>query len=80
MNAAAHARPWMAAVLVAAGLYIIAGGGLVGNALGIALAQGGIKVTVIDPLPRAQQDLQTPPAAGTRAWAGRSRRGPDGQP
>lgn len=34
---------------------IIAGGGLVGNALAIALAQGGIRVTVIDPLPRAQQ-------------------------
>ena len=34
---------------------IIAGGGLVGNALAIALAQGGINVTVIDPLPRAQQ-------------------------
>ena len=28
MNAAAHARPWMAAVLVAAGLYNIAWGGL----------------------------------------------------
>ena len=34
---------------------IIAGGGLVGNALAIALSQGGIKVSVIDPLPRAQQ-------------------------
>jgi 2-octaprenyl-6-methoxyphenol hydroxylase len=34
---------------------IIAGGGLVGNALAIALAQGGIRVTVIDPLPRTQQ-------------------------
>ena len=34
---------------------IIAGGGLVGNALAIALAQGGIKVTVIDPLPREKQ-------------------------
>lgn len=34
---------------------IIAGGGLVGNALAIALAQGGVGVTVIDPLPRAQQ-------------------------
>ncbi len=34
---------------------IIAGGGLVGNALAIALAQGGIASTVIDPLPRAQQ-------------------------
>ncbi len=34
---------------------LIAGGGLVGNALAIALAQGGIKVTVVDPLPREQQ-------------------------
>jgi 2-octaprenyl-6-methoxyphenol hydroxylase len=34
---------------------IIAGGGLVGNALAIALAQGGVRVTVIDPLPREQQ-------------------------
>ncbi len=34
---------------------IIAGGGLVGNALAIALAQGGLQVTVIDPLPREQQ-------------------------
>ena len=34
---------------------IIAGGGLVGNALAIALAQAGLTVTVIDPLPRAQQ-------------------------
>lgn len=34
---------------------IIAGGGLVGNALAIALARGDIKVVVIDPLPRAQQ-------------------------
>lgn len=34
---------------------IIAGGGLVGNALAIALAQGGIRVTVIDPLPREAQ-------------------------
>ena len=34
---------------------IIAGGGLVGNALAIALAQGGVKVAVIDPLPREQQ-------------------------
>ena len=33
----------------------IAGGGLVGNALAIALAQGGLKVTVIDPLPREAQ-------------------------
>lgn len=34
---------------------IIAGGGLVGNALAIALAQGGVRVSVVDPLPRAQQ-------------------------
>lgn len=34
---------------------IIAGGGLVGNALAIALALGGIRVTVIDPLPREAQ-------------------------
>lgn len=34
---------------------IIAGGGLVGNALAIALAQGGLSVTVIDPLPRDAQ-------------------------
>lgn len=34
---------------------VIAGGGLVGNALAIALAQGGMQVTVVDPLPRAQQ-------------------------
>ncbi|MFZ4542171.1 MAG: UbiH/UbiF/VisC/COQ6 family ubiquinone biosynthesis hydroxylase [Rickettsiales bacterium] len=34
---------------------IIAGGGLVGNALAIALAQGGLSVAVIDPLPREQQ-------------------------
>lgn len=34
---------------------IIAGGGLVGNALAIALAQGGIAVTVVDPLPREAQ-------------------------
>jgi len=34
---------------------IIAGGGLVGNALAIALAQGGVRVTVVDPLPRAAQ-------------------------
>ncbi len=34
---------------------IIAGGGLVGNALAIALAQGGMKVAVIDPLPRDAQ-------------------------
>jgi 2-octaprenyl-6-methoxyphenol hydroxylase len=34
---------------------IIAGGGLVGNALAIALAQGRIKVVVIDPLPREKQ-------------------------
>ncbi len=34
---------------------IVAGGGLVGNAIAIALAQGGLRVTVIDPLPREQQ-------------------------
>jgi 2-octaprenyl-6-methoxyphenol hydroxylase len=34
---------------------IIAGGGLVGNALAIALSQGGIKSTVIEPLPREAQ-------------------------
>lgn len=34
---------------------LIAGGGLVGNALAIAAAQAGIHVTVVDPLPRAQQ-------------------------
>ncbi len=34
---------------------IIAGGGLVGNTLALALAQGGIRSTVIDPLPRAAQ-------------------------
>ena len=34
---------------------LIAGGGLVGNALAIALAKAGINVTVIDPLPRDQQ-------------------------
>ena len=34
---------------------IIAGGGLVGNALAIALAQGGLTVTVVDPLPRSAQ-------------------------
>ncbi|MFM9890888.1 MAG: UbiH/UbiF/VisC/COQ6 family ubiquinone biosynthesis hydroxylase [Rickettsiales bacterium] len=34
---------------------IIAGGGLVGNALALATAQGGLRVAVIDPLPRAQQ-------------------------
>lgn len=34
---------------------LIAGGGLVGNALAIALAKGGITVTVIDPLPREKQ-------------------------
>lgn len=34
---------------------IIAGGGLVGNALAIAAAQAGIAVTVVDPLPRAKQ-------------------------
>ncbi len=34
---------------------LIAGGGLVGNALAIAAAQNGIAVTVVDPLPRAKQ-------------------------
>jgi len=34
---------------------IIAGGGLVGNALAISLAQGGMQVVVVDPLPRAAQ-------------------------
>lgn len=34
---------------------IIAGGGLVGNALALALAKGGLAVTVVDPLPRTQQ-------------------------
>lgn len=34
---------------------LIAGGGLVGNALAIAAAQSGITVTVVDPLPRAKQ-------------------------
>jgi 2-octaprenyl-6-methoxyphenol hydroxylase len=34
---------------------VIAGGGLVGNALAIALAQGGLRVMVVDPLPREQQ-------------------------
>lgn len=34
---------------------LIAGGGLVGNALAIAAAQRGIDVTVVDPLPRAKQ-------------------------
>jgi len=34
---------------------IIAGGGLVGNALAIALAQGGIAVSVVEPLSRAAQ-------------------------
>lgn len=34
---------------------IIAGGGLVGNVLAVALARGGIRVHVIDPLPRAAQ-------------------------
>lgn len=38
---------------------IIGGGGLVGNALAIALAQGGIRVTVIDPLPREAQIAAT---------------------
>jgi 2-octaprenyl-6-methoxyphenol hydroxylase len=34
---------------------LIAGGGLVGNALAIALAQSAIAVSVVDPLPRAKQ-------------------------
>lgn len=34
---------------------LIAGGGLVGNALAIALAQSGVTVTVVDPLPREKQ-------------------------
>lgn len=34
---------------------IIAGGGLVGNALGLALAQGGLNVVVIDPIPAKAQ-------------------------
>ncbi len=34
---------------------LIAGGGLVGNALAMATAQSGIAVTVVDPLPRAKQ-------------------------
>lgn len=34
---------------------LIAGGGLVGNALAIALAQAGIQVSVVDPLPRTKQ-------------------------
>lgn len=34
---------------------LVAGGGLVGNALAIAAAQAGIAVTVVDPLPRAKQ-------------------------
>lgn len=34
---------------------LIAGGGLVGNALAIAAAQSGIAVTVVDPLPRVKQ-------------------------
>lgn len=34
---------------------LIAGGGLVGNALAIAAAQAGIAVSVVDPLPRANQ-------------------------
>src|ERR1051325_1216019 len=32
---------------------IIAGGGMVGLTLGLALAQGGLKVAVADPLPQA---------------------------
>ena len=38
---------------------IIAGGGLVGNVLALALAKTGISVAVIDPLPRAVQRAQT---------------------
>ena len=38
---------------------VIAGGGLVGNALAIVLAQGGLRVTVVDPLPREQQVATT---------------------
>ncbi|MBN8543564.1 MAG: UbiH/UbiF/VisC/COQ6 family ubiquinone biosynthesis hydroxylase [Alphaproteobacteria bacterium] len=34
---------------------IIAGGGLVGNALALALAQGGLNVVVIDPIPAKDQ-------------------------
>ncbi len=34
---------------------VIAGGGLVGNTLALALAKGGINVVVVDPLPRAAQ-------------------------
>lgn len=34
---------------------LIAGGGLVGNALALPLAQGGMQVTVVDPLPPAAQ-------------------------
>lgn len=34
---------------------LVAGGGLVGNALAIAAAQSGIAVTVVDPLPRTKQ-------------------------
>lgn len=34
---------------------LIAGGGLVGNALAIALARDGIRVSVVDPLPRDKQ-------------------------
>ncbi|MFZ4125558.1 MAG: UbiH/UbiF/VisC/COQ6 family ubiquinone biosynthesis hydroxylase [Rickettsiales bacterium] len=37
---------------------IIAGGGLVGNALALALAQGGLNVVVIDPIP-AKDQLET---------------------
>ena len=38
---------------------VIAGGGLVGNALAIALAQGGLRVMVVDPLPRESQVATT---------------------
>jgi 2-octaprenyl-6-methoxyphenol hydroxylase len=34
---------------------LIAGGGLVGNALALALAKGGMQVCVVDPLPEAKQ-------------------------
>ena len=38
---------------------VIAGGGLVGNALAIALAQGGLRVMVVDPLSRESQVATT---------------------
>lgn len=34
---------------------LIAGGGLVGNALALALAKGGMQICVVDPLPESQQ-------------------------